>query len=536
LRAGILAALVGAVAAHVQPQAWAQAATLRVGLNQDIDTLDPTLSQSYASRVVLTQLCERLYDLDANAVPVPQLAASLPESTDHGRTQVIRLRSDLRFSDGTAFDAHAVKLSLERHLTLRGSMRRTELGTLAAVEVVAPLTVRLRLDRPFAPLLMALADRAGMILSPAQLSRLGERFGTDPVCVGPWRFAEAVPGQRIVLERSPFYGSGSRSNIERIEFRPIPDSARRLAALHSGEVDVINAVPPLDIASLRGSPGFGVIQVLGPGYVGITINIANRSGRQAGASNLGTPWSQQPKVREALELSLDRAGLNRIALGGEYVPGCTPFSPAMPFHPKELKCALRDVLRAKRLLAEEGFPGGLSLGLTVVDDPVQLRVGQAIQAMARDAGIRVRLKPAPFREILDLQEWGRFEALLLGFAGRLDPDSVIYPFHTCRGTFNFSLSCDPALDLLLTEAQEQESTQAREKLYGEAVERLSQTRSIIYLYHQKYTLAYSRRIKGLVPSPDGLVRLAGVRLESVPTSTGVRSPSGRRGARRLSNL
>ena len=168
--------------------------------------------------------------------------------------------------------------------------------------------------------------------------------------------------------------------------------------------------------------------------------------------------------------------------------------------------------------------------LTLVNDPVQVRVGEAIQAMEKEAGIRVRLKPVLFSEAISRQERGQFDALLLGFAGRLDPDSVIFPFHTCRGALNFSLFCDPTLDRLLTDAQEQMDPEERQRLYAEAVEKLSQNRTIVYLYHQKYTAAFSRRVTGLEAPPDGLLRLAGVRLDGSvpapsPASTPTRPPS-----------
>jgi peptide/nickel transport system substrate-binding protein len=489
-----------------------QAGLLRFGLSQEPDSLDPTLSRTYSGRVLLTQLCERLYDLDANGSPVPQLAAALPETSAGGRVHIIRLRPNLRFNDGTAFNAQAVKTTLDRFLTQKGSMRRTELGPVIGVDVVDALTVRLRLDRPYAPLLVVLSDRAGMILSPSQLSRLGDRFESEPVCIGPWQFAQQVPGKKIVLERSPFYRGASPTTLQRVVFKPIPDSGQRLAALRNGEVDMINGVPPLEIAALRADPRFGVTQVLGPGYVGITFNIANRSGRTAGPANLDTPWARQAKVREAFDLSLDRVALNQQALGGEYVPGCTPISPATPLHPNDHICPKRDIAAAKKLLAEAGYPDGLSLDLLIVDDVVQLRVGQTIQAMAKDAGILVRLKPAPFQTVIAQQEKGQFEALLLGFAGRLDPDSVIFPFHTCHGSLNFSLACDPTLDRLLLDAQGQTDVGERQKTYAKAIGRILQNHVIVYLFHQKYTVAYSRRVSGLEAPPDGLLRLANVRV------------------------
>jgi peptide/nickel transport system substrate-binding protein len=331
---------------------------------------------------------------------------------------------------------------------------------------------------------------------------------------------EQTAERKVVLERSPFYQGSSTPTLKRLVFIPIPDSGARLAALRNGEVDMINAVPPLDIEGLRASSRFGVSQVLGPGYVGVTFNIANRSGRTAGPSPLDTPWARQAKVREAFELSMDREALNQQALGGQYVPGCTPISPATPLHPNDHLCSTRNIAAAKKLLADAGYPGGLSLDLSVVDDVVHLRVGQAIQAMAKDAGIQVRLRPTPFRDLIVQQERGQFEALLLGFAGRLDPDSVIFPFHTCRGTLNFSLACDPALDRLLTDAQEQTNLAERTRTYSKAIERILQNRVIVYLYHQKYTVAFSRRVSGLESPPDGLLRLANVRMDSSISAIG----------------
>jgi peptide/nickel transport system substrate-binding protein len=277
----------------------------------------------------------------------------------------------------------------------------------------------------------------------------------------------------------------------------------------------------MDIQSLKRNPLFGVTQVLGPGYVGVTFNIANRMGRNAGPSPVGTPWAKDARVREAFDLSLDRAAINQQALGGEYVPGCTPISPATPFHPKHLKCPVRDVAAARKLLADAGYPGGLSLDLLVVDDAVQRRVGEAIQEMARDAGIQVRVKPTPFPDLLALQDHGQFEALLLGFVGRLDPDSVIFPFHTCRGALNFSFTCDPSLDTLLTKAQGEIDPAVRQVLYTDAVNKLMRSRAIVYLYHQKYTAAFSRRISGLESPPDGLLRLAGVHMLGSTPATGL---------------
>src|SRR5439155_20283263 len=179
--------------------AQAHKKTLVVALNQDPDILDPTLARTYVGRIVFSHICEKLYEIDEGRRISPQLAAALPAITDGGKTVTIKLRSGGKFNDGTPMDAEAVKFSLERHRTLKGSNRASGLAPVEAVEVVDPLTVRLRLKAPYSPLVAQLTDRAGMPLSPTAVNKLGDKFGTAPVCVGPWQFAERVAQDRIVV-------------------------------------------------------------------------------------------------------------------------------------------------------------------------------------------------------------------------------------------------------------------------------------------------------------------------------------------------
>src|SRR6185312_4816917 len=139
--------------------------TLRIGLAEDPDVLDPTLARTYVGRIVFASLCDKLFDIDENINIVPQLALSHETSAD-GKTVTIKLRPGVEFHDGEPMDAQAVKASLERHMTMQGSFRRPELAAVDKVEVVDPLTVKLLLKAPFSPLIAQLTDRAGMILSP----------------------------------------------------------------------------------------------------------------------------------------------------------------------------------------------------------------------------------------------------------------------------------------------------------------------------------------------------------------------------------
>ncbi|MBI3108483.1 MAG: hypothetical protein HYY95_23410, partial [Candidatus Rokubacteria bacterium] len=196
----------------------------------------------------------------------------LPQFSDAGKTVTIKLHPGVKFNDGTAMNAEAVRFSLDRHRAMKGSNRRSELDSVTAVEVVDPLTVRLRLKAPFSPIVATLADRAGMPVSPAQANKLGDKFGTAPVCVGPWSFVERVPQDRIVLEKSAHHFDPGQARFDRLVFRVIPDHNVRLANLRSGDIDLMHLVSPTDAASLRKEGRFDLPSVTGLGYQGITLN------------------------------------------------------------------------------------------------------------------------------------------------------------------------------------------------------------------------------------------------------------------------
>ncbi len=502
---GILALFAGAGSAATAKT------TLVVALNQDPDILDPSLSRTYVGRIVYEHMCEKLYEIDQNLKIFPQLAADLPSFSDGGKTVTIKLRSGVKFNDGTPMDAEAVRFSLDRHLNMKGSARRSELELVSAIEVVDPQTVRLRLKAPFSPILATLADRAGMPVSPTQAKKLDDKFGTAPVCVGPWRFVERVPQDRIVLEKSKDYFDQNQAKFDRIVFRIIADDNVRLANLRSGDIDMMHLVAPTDAASLRKEGRFDLASVTGLHYNSITINLHNKHGKNTPPVDLGTPLANDPRVREALDLSIDREALNQVAWEGQYTPGCTPISPVSPFYDKGRRCPVRDIARAKKLLADAGLADGYAFELTVTNDPQQRRVGEIVQGMAQEAGFRITLRPMEFASMLKADDSGQLQALVVGWSGRVDPDGNIHQFHTCGGSLNTTGACDKAIDDLLNKAREVSDQAQRTALYKDAIDKMVlERRNLIYLYHQNYIVAFPKSLKGYVAVPDGLIRLKGV--------------------------
>src|SRR5664279_4947191 len=230
----IAAALLLSLDVGVQAQT-----TLRIGLAEDPDILDPTMARTYVGRIVFAAVCDKLFDIDDKINIVPQLALSHETSAD-GKEVTIKLRPGVKFHDGEAFDAEAAKFSLDRHLTMPGSFRKPELAALDHVDVVDPLTVKLVLKAPYSPLIAQLTDRAGMMVSPKAAKEAGDKFGQHPVCAGPYKFVERVQQDRIVFEKFADYWDKDNIFIDRIVYLPLVDATVRLANLKSGGLDPVS--------------------------------------------------------------------------------------------------------------------------------------------------------------------------------------------------------------------------------------------------------------------------------------------------------
>src|SRR3984893_2131397 len=227
--------------------------TLRIGLDEDPDVLDPTMARTYVGRIVFASICDKLFDIDDKLNLVPQLALSHETSAD-GKVVTIKLRPGVTFHDGEPLDAEAAKFSLERHLTMTGSFRKPEIAAIDRVEVVDPLTIRIVLKTPFSPLIAQLADRAGMMMSPKAAKQAGDKFSLNPVCAGPYRFVERVQQDRIVVEKFADYWNKDNVHIDRIVYLPIVDASVRLANLKSGGLDLFERLLATDIQAVRADP------------------------------------------------------------------------------------------------------------------------------------------------------------------------------------------------------------------------------------------------------------------------------------------
>jgi peptide/nickel transport system substrate-binding protein len=478
--------------------------TLRIGLAEDPDALDPTLARTFVGRVVFASLCDKLFDIGPDLAIVPQLATAYEWSGDN-KQLTLKLRSGVRFHDGTAMDAAAVKYSLERHLKLPGSNRKLEIGAVESVDAVDAETVRINLATPFAPLLAQLTDRAGMILSPKAAEAAGDKFASHPVCAGPYKFVERVAQDRIVVERFADYWNKDKIHIDRIVYLPITDAAVRRANLQAGSLDFIERVAPPDLPELARNPQIKTAAITELGYQGITLNVGNGKGAE-------TPLGQDPRVREALDLAIDREALNQVVFEGKFVPGNQWVPPTSPWYVKDLPVPKRDVAKAKALLKEVG-KGTVAVDFMVPNDTLAQQMGQVIQAMAGEAGFDMKIHATEFASSLNLAEKGEFGAYLLAWSGRTDPDGNLANFLSCKGPLNYSKYCNPEVDKEIAAARELGDKAERLKHYRNVATQVLKDRPVLYIFHRQWIYAFNDRLKGFTPYPDGLVRPQGLELK-----------------------
>ena len=470
--------------------------TLRIGLNEDPDALDPARSGTFVGRIVFAAVCDKLIDIDARNNFVPQLATAWHWSPDD-LALTLTLRDGVRFHDGSKLDADAVKANIERYRTAPESLRKSELKPVSSIEVVDPHTVRLHLSRPYAPLVAVLADRAGMMIAPAAF---GHDVSQHLPCAGPFTLTERVAQDRIVVDRFPGYWNAGAIHLDRIIYEPIPDTTVRLINLQAGQLDMVERLGPTDVATVRKNPKLKLVTSTALAYYSISINLASP----------GSPL-MDPRVRAALEASIDRTVINQVVMDGQFVPNNQFEAPHSTYWDPAHPVPARDVAKAKALLAQAGVPHA-SFTLLVDNSPVQQQVGQVIQSMAGEAGFDIKLLSAEANAQVAAAKAGNYQATLVIWSGRPDPDGNVAIWLQCDGFLNWGKYCNHHFDDLLAKARGVTDVAARQALYRQVVDVYLHDRPHIVLYHAKWLWALSDRVTGFVPEPDGLIRPQGIKI------------------------
>jgi peptide/nickel transport system substrate-binding protein len=482
----------------------AASAELRIGLQDDPDVLDPAQSRTFVGRIVYTAMCDKLVDVSPDLKIVPQLATEWQWSGD-AKELTMKLREGVKFHDGTDFNAEAVVATIERNMTLPESRRKSELSSVDKIEAVGDYEVKFSLKAPDVTLLAQLSDRAGMIVSPKAAQELGANFGNQPVCAGPFKFVERIQQDRIVLEKFQDYWNKDNVFIDKVTYLPIPDTTVRLANLRAGDLDLIDRLAATDAASVKEDASLNYDAVVNIGYMSVYVNIGN-------GARADNPIGKDKRLRQAFSLAIDRDALNQIVYEGTAVAGNQPFPPTSPWYNKELPVQARDIEKAKALIKEAGFER-VPVELQVPNNPVAAQMMQIVQSMVAEAGFDVSLKSTEFATLLDEQTRGNYQLSRSDWSGRVDPDGNIHQFVTCGAGLNDTKYCNPEVDKLLNEARASTDDAVRKQKYDAASVILNEDLPMIYLGHQSWIWASKKSVTGFVPSPDGMIRLQGVKNE-----------------------
>jgi peptide/nickel transport system substrate-binding protein len=348
-----------------------------------------------------------------------------------------------------------------------------------------------------------------MVMSPKQLEALGDKFGTNPVCVGPFMFKDRAAGDHITLTKSPFYYGKNKVHLSSIVFKIITDPSARSANLRSGDIEVEDRIQSTDIPAIARDKNLRIIKATSIGYQGITINIGNKNGLGKRYENVGTAIARSSALRRAFSLALDRRAINKVVFGGTVLPDCFPWAPGSPWYAatKGIPCyKTAQVKAAQRLVDSSGISKPIEVTMTIGTDPVAARFGALVQAETARVGFKVTLAPTEFVTALGRADAGNFQTFAVGWSGRIDADGNVYQFVHSKGSQNDSGYVDPLVDLTLDNARKAATLKSRITSYHAFIRRALRDLPLIYLYHPVNRHGVTRKVTGVQVFGDGLIR------------------------------
>jgi len=481
-----------------EPRVMAQARdTLVVGGSESIGTLDPHATLSQSDYNVIAHVMDTLLEWDENYKLVPALATSFRAVND--KTWEFALRRDVRFSNGEPFNAETVKFNIDRILTEKPRIIAGGLDVIERAEAVNEHTVRIVTKQPY-PAIPRQAATIFMVPKGYVTSR-GQAFvAQNPVGTGPWRFVRWQKGSEVVLEARTGSWRGT-PKIRRLVFRELPETATRISALISGEVDIIQQVPPADIARIERGRNLKV------------ASVPSARGMYLGFNAKVKPWDDK-RVRLALNYAIDKETLVRtILMGRAKILNGQVVTPEYFGYDPTLKPYPFDLARARQLLAEAGvtsasatldYPPGRYL---LVDDVVQFLIAQLAQV-----GITAKANPMDFATFVSRFTTSRLNELFFyGFAApTLEADRILGFYES---TNRYSYINNPDFDRLLNRARTTVNDAQRDALYHRASWLLRSDPPVVFMYQQPLITGMSARVKGWSPTVDESIYLHKASLE-----------------------
>ena len=460
----------------------------------DVPSLEPHLEAADAWQRRKPLIYQNLTWIDNDVVVQPQLAESW-EISDDGLEYIFHLRQGVKFHNGKVLDAEDVKYSLDRQLDEEvGSAGRGDLVMINTVEVVDANTVKITLNEPTGPFLVALGGRYNAII-PKDSAPDGETLRRTAIGTGPFKVKAFVPGERLELEKFADYWDEGKPYVDQLTIQVIPDEQTIMAGLRTGSIDM---------AVLEDARNYLYLQEEGTELILIQTPAIKMD-------TLELPPDIEPlgdvRVRQAIMMALDKEQIMMAGtMGLGRVVGVMP--PAMTFWalpPEELPHQTRDVERAKELLAEAGFPNGFDMTLRIIVGYATMAAdAPVIASNLGDAGIRVTV------ETVDLGVWiedwrNRREPITRNaWGGFMDPDALFYRhFHTPPQGMDFRRWNSAEGDELLDRARASTDPVERKELYDELQRLLAEEGPMVPLYSADLLSVAQPRVQGYFQHPSG---------------------------------
>jgi len=500
MKTAILAAALslGTLPLAAPSQAQPAAPTLVIAVSAPVTSIDPHYHNLTPNLALARHIFSSLTDTDDHAKVIPALAESWRLVDD--RTWEFKLRPDARFHDGTPFVAEDVAFTLDRVPKVPNSPSSYSIYTKAvvAVEVVDAHTVRLRTDGVY-PLLPNDLSQVMMLSHTIHAGATTEDFNSGKVAIGtgPYRFVSYRPGDRIELERNDAYW-GEKPAWGHVTTRIVSNNAARTAALLAGDVQLIDNVPTTDAAKLRGDSRVAISEIVGLRIVYLAMDHMRDGPTPYVTGPNGEKLDRNPlrdlRVRQALSIAINRPAIAERVMEGAAVPS-GQFLPAGSFgYVPGLDAPKWDMARAKQLLAEAGYPGGLRITLHGPNDRYinDSTIIQTIGQMWSRAGIQTTVEPSPWTNFVGRAGKQELSVFLVGWGsatgeGTNPLRSLVATVDPARGfgVANRGRYSNPAMDALLSQALGTADDKAREPLIQQATRLAMDDVAIIPIHIQK---------------------------------------------------
>jgi peptide/nickel transport system substrate-binding protein len=490
---------------------------------EDPKTLDPINTDIAEAVHVITNICDTLVTYDDETTDIVPALAQRWETSEDGLTWTFLLRPGVKFHDGTACNAEAVKVSLERLIQAEHPLAfdkarpyQSSYNMIRAVEAQGDDIVVLHLHHPSAILLANLAMFPASIVSPAALEKHRADFGENLVGTGPFKLAKWSRDQQLVCAAFDEHWRGG-PKIDTLIWVPVKENATRVQRLERGEVHVAENLAPPDMEHLAKNPDLQTLEQVGMNVAYLTMQTEK-------------PPLDNRKVREAIYLAIDKATLIKVGYAGHAQAAKSMVPPAMWGHDDSLVDHPYDPARAKELLrqaaAEGGFKLPLKLELSVMAQarpylPQPAAIAGFLKDSLREVGIDAKVTPRDVNQHFDALMAGKHQLGLAGWnSDNSDPDNFLYslldPDNISELGNNLSRWRHDRFHELLLAGQREMDEAKRLAIYQEAQQIVLDEMPVVPLAHTNLRAAHSKRLKGYSLHPTGLVRLRGAYFEDAP--------------------